>query len=163
MLQNLVRASQLFVLLLMLPGWAKSQQSFDRVFFYKTMATDKVDLIDKELQLIRLAAFKGKEAFEGALQMKKSGLIGGLAKKLNLFKAGHRQLEGIIALDSLNTEYRFLRLMIQEHAPGIVGYRSQLDTDHIFIIKHFKSLQQDIRDAIIDYTKESKVLKPADF
>lgn len=127
------------------------------------MATDKLALIDGELQLIKLAAFKGKEAFEGALEMKKSGLISGLGKKLNLFKAGHRELEGTIALDSLNTEYRFLRLMIQEHAPGIVGYRSELNRDHNFIIKHFKSLQQDIRDAIIDYCKESKIMKPADF
>jgi hypothetical protein len=53
-------------------------------------------------------------------------------------------------------------LIIQEHAPGIVGYRSELDRDHIYIVKHFKSLQQDIRDAIIDYCKESKILKPAD-
>lgn len=126
------------------------------------MATDRIAMIDLQLKLIRQAAFKGKEAFEGALEMKKSGLISGLAKKLNLFKAGHRLLEGTIALDSLNTEYRFLRLIIQEHAPGIVGYRSELDRDHIYIVKHFKSLQQDIRDAIIDYCKESKILKPAD-
>jgi len=156
-------ATQIFVLLLIVSGWVERQVEFDRLAFYKAMKSDAVGLIDGQLLLIKNASFKGKEAFEGSLLMKKSGMIGGVKKKLDMFKAGHRELEGSIALDSMNTEYRFLRLIIQEHAPGIVGYRNDLNRDHALIIKYFKSLQQEVRDAIIDYSKKSRILKPADF
>jgi hypothetical protein len=155
--------ASLFALLVTVLGWTAGQREFDRTAFYKAMASDKLDRIDEQIQVTQDAPFKGKEAFEGCLLMKRSGLIAGANKKLSMFKAGRRKLENSIAADSLNVEFRFLRLIIQEHAPGIVGYRNQLNQDHVFIIKYFKNLRQEVRDAIIDYSKKSRILKPADF
>jgi hypothetical protein len=163
MLKKSCIAVQIFVLLFVVPGWTQGQEPFDRTAFYKTMKSDVPAVIDGELLLIKNASFTGKQAFEGCLLMKKAGLIGGLIKKLNLFKAGHRELEGSIAMDSMNTEYRFLRMMIQEHAPAIVEYRKDLDRDNAFIIRYFKSLDPEVQDAIIGYSKKSRILKPADF
>jgi hypothetical protein len=156
-------ATQIFVLLLIVSGRGQRQEEFNRLAFYKAMKSDLIESIDGQLLLIKNASFKGKEAFEGSLLMKKSGMIGGVKKKLDMFKTGNRELEGTIALDSMNAEYRFLRLMIQEHAPSIVSYRKDLNRDHAQIIKYFKTLQQDVRDAIIEYSKKSRILKPADF
>jgi hypothetical protein len=52
-----------------------------------------------------------------------------------------------------------MRLIIQEHAPKIVGYRSELDTDAAFIEKNFGNLSAELQQIIIDYSKESKTLK----
>ena len=67
--------------------------------------------------------------------MKKAGIINGAGKKLNLFKAGRKKLEAEIKKDSSNVELRFLRLMTQENAPGILGYKNELQTDREYIRK----------------------------
>jgi hypothetical protein len=152
-----------FVLLFIVPGWVRSQDIFDRRGFYKAMESGDARVIDKELKLLGETDFEGKQPFEGCLLMKKAGMIGPAAKKLSLFKTGRRELEGVILMDSMNAEYRFLRLMIQEHAPAIVGYRKDLHRDQVLIIKYYKTLQQEVRDAIIDYSRKSTILKPADF
>ena len=95
--------------------------------------------------------------------MKKAGLISGAGKKLNTFKDGHKKLEASLQKDSGNTEYRFLRLMIQENAPGILGYKDDLKKDSEYIRKNFKNLPQEAKNAVIDYSKNSKILRSADF
>jgi hypothetical protein len=142
---------------------AQDQVVVDRPAFYKAMASDNLEAVNTELVQLKNLNFLGKEAFVGTLLMKRSGLISGPNKKLNMFKTGRRKLETTISKDSLNAEYLFFRLMIQEHAPGIVGYNKDLNHDHRIIVKYFKSLQQDVQDAIRDYSKKSKILKPADF
>lgn len=139
------------------------QQYLDRPSFYGAMGSGQPDKIEKELQVIAKSTFHGKAAFEGTLMMKKAGLINGADKKLKLFKSGRIKLEGEIAKDSLNAEYRFLRLMIEEHAPGIVKYRSDLVRDRSLILNSFQSLDNDTQLAIISYSKKSKVLKPGEF
>jgi hypothetical protein len=68
----------------------------------------------------------------------------------------------MIAAEPDNVEYRFLRLSIQEHTPKIVGYKSNLEADKAFIIKHFAKLSLVVQRAVKDYSKESKILKPED-
>jgi hypothetical protein len=93
--------------------------------------------------------------------MKKAGLVGGPGKKLRTFKDGHKRLEAAIQKDSNNAEYRFLRVMVQENAPGILNYNKELQTDGEFVNKHFEKLPPVVQKAITDYSKRSKVLKPA--
>ena len=59
-----------------------------------------------------------------------------------------------------NTEFNFLRLIIQEHAPKAVDYRKNIDNDVALIRSGYKTLSPTVQQAINDYSKKSKVLKP---
>ena len=151
-----------------LPG-VESWQSFNKQAFYQAMASGDIDEIDTELSKIETGAVAIKEtgtekdAYEGALLMKKAGLVSKPAEKLRFFKAGRIKLETCLAKDGANGEYHFLRLIIQEHAPGIVHYRANLKTDSEYIHHTFKNLSPVVQKAITDYSKHSKILRPEDF
>ena len=127
------------------------------------MASEDIKKVDQQINLLKKAKISEKNAYEGTLIMKKAGLVKGPAKKLNLFKEGHKQLEAAIAKDGNNAELRFLRLMIQEHAPGILGYKDDLDKDSAYIRQSFKKLPVEVQRAMMDYSKTSKVLRSEDF
>ncbi|MET0300615.1 MAG: hypothetical protein ABW036_12665, partial [Flavitalea sp.] len=92
------------------------------------------------------------------------GLISGAGKKLKTFKAGHEQLEASITADKDNAEYRFMRLMIQEQAPGILGYKGEIKNDSDYIRKSFKTLPKNVQEAIVNYAQtKSKALSAKDF
>lgn len=136
---------------------------FKKAVFYKVMAGSSEPDINNELSILKVSSFAGKEAFEGALLMKKAGMAGAAKKKLNLFKEGRIKLERTLDKDSLNVEFRFLRLMIQEHAPGILGYKKELGKDSRFIQENFRKLPEVVQQAVTDYSNKSKVLKPVNF
>jgi hypothetical protein len=136
---------------------------FDRSAFYATMATSNVTDVNNELALLETLKADEKEAYEGALLMKKAGLLTKPAEKLKFFKSGRIKLETALLKDSSNGEYHFLRLIIQEHAPKIVKYRKNLEKDREFVINSFRYLPPDVQQAIKDYTKDSKTLHPEDF
>jgi hypothetical protein len=138
-------------------------QKFDKSVFYAAMASGNVQEIDNEIDIIKYAPASEKEGYEGALLMRKAGLMAIPAQKLKLFKAGRIKLETALLNDSSNAEFHFLRFAIQEHAPKIVKYRNELETDKQFIQKSFKSLPPVVQHAIIDYTKNSKILHAQDF
>lgn len=138
-------------------------QRFDRPAFYAAMASGKIENINEELTLLNSASINEKEAYEGALLMRKAGLVKTPAEKLKFFKKGRIKLETALLNDNTNGEYRFLRLSIQEHAPKIVRYRAELETDKQYVIKSFKNLSPVVQQAIIDYSKNSKILHPQDF
>jgi hypothetical protein len=154
------------MMLIMVAGFAQAkpqQSAFDRSAFYAAMASSNMDEIDAQLTAIKASSVPEKEAYEGALMMKKSGMLAKAKDKLNLFKAGRSKLELSITKDKENVELRFLRIIIQEHAPKIVNYRSELETDSQLIRANYKSLPQVVQQAIIDYSKRSSVLKPSYF
>jgi hypothetical protein len=138
----------------------KSQhKGFDKSVFYTVMASGNANEIDAQLNIVKGSLMPEKEAYEGALLMRKSGLVTKAKDKLSLFKSGRSKLESSISKDSDNTEYRFLRLIIQEHAPKIVKYRNKLEEDSQLIHANFKNLSKFLQQQIIDYSKKSKVLK----
>jgi hypothetical protein len=138
------------------PGFSRSQ-------FYSVLASQNIQQVEEQLLLLKKANVRERNAYQGTLVMKKAGLVRGAGKKLNLFKEGHKQLEAAIAKDSNNAELRFLRLVIQEKAPRILGYKDDLDKDSAYIRQSFKKLPVDVRQAITDYSKTSKVLRSEDF
>ncbi len=138
-------------------------QNFDKPAFYSVMASGIMDDIDKMLTLLNSVSISEKDAYEGALMMRKSGLLKVAKEKLKFFKKGRIKLETELLKDSSNCEYRFLRLTIQEHAPKVVKYSSELQSDKQFIIKCFKTLSADVQKIIFDYSKKSKILKQQDF
>ena len=132
---------------------------FDRQSYYKAMEADQLNLVNDQLTKLGSVSIPGKEAFEGALTMKKAGLSTNPDRKLSLFKSGHKKLEAAIQTDSSNVEFRFLRLMIQEHAPGFLHYKGALYTDSEYIRRSYKTLSPELQQAIVDYSKKSKILK----
>jgi hypothetical protein len=138
-------------------------QDFDKPAFYSVLESGNVDNINAELTLLGASSIQEKQAYEGALLMKKAGLVTKPADKLKFFKAGRIKLETSLARDSTNGEYHFLRLIIQEHAPRIVKYSADLEKDSLTIHHTFSRLSPAVRQAIIDYSKKSKILSPDGF
>jgi len=137
-------------------------KDFDRPAFYTAVASGNVDKLDAELTKLSEASIHEKEAYEGVLLMKKAGLVTKPADKLRFFKSGRIKLETSLMKDSTNGEYHFLRLIIQEHAPRIAKYSANLEKDRHYIRNTFKSLSPAVKQAIIDYSKKSKILRPED-
>jgi hypothetical protein len=80
-----------------------------------------------------------------------------------MFRSGLKKLEKSIAEESGNAELRFLRLMIQENAPGILNYRNEIEEDSKMVRSAYKKLPKVVQQAVSDYSKKSKVLKPEYF
>jgi hypothetical protein len=142
---------------------AQSSSGLERAEYYKTIASEDIDAINTKIDVLNKSDEKNKQAFEGALMMKRAGLLKGPSKKLKEFKAGKEKLESTISADANNAELRFLRLIIQEKAPGILGYNKELQSDHKYIVDNFKSLPEATQKVVKDYSKSSKVLSPSDF
>ncbi len=157
LLKSILLTSQLFFFTTTI--FAQSSKGLDRKQYYEAMRLDDKDLITAQLKVLSKAPREIKGPFEGALLMKKAGLGANPAKKLSEFKKGHNALEAAIKSDPQNVEYRFLRLMIQENAPGILGYKNDLDSDSEYIKKSYKTLPGEVQQAIGDYSKKSKSLK----
>jgi len=159
-----MKFSIIFSLLFLLAGIIVQGEarinSIDKSAFYTAIASSNEELINAQLTTVKASSIAEKEAYEGALLMKKAGVIKGTAKeKLSLFKAGRTKLEAAIAKDKDNIEYRFLRLIIQENAPKIVKYKSEIEADSLLVRTNFKSLPQNLQTVITDYSKTSKALK----
>lgn len=135
----------------------------DRTAYYAALSSNNISAIEKQLKTISFSRQGEKEAFEGALKMKKAALIKGAADKLKEFKEGKEKLEKMIVRDSNNVEFRLLRLIIQEKAPKMLHYNQHTKEDHQFIITHFNSASDSVRKAILDYSRSSNFLSPQDF
>jgi hypothetical protein len=138
-------------------------QAFDKAAYYKVIKDGSIDDIDKEITALDNIPATEKDAFTGTLLMKKAGLVKRPKEKIELFKSGRIKLETALAADNSNTEYHFLRLIIQEHAPKITKYRAQLKEDSDLIKKNYNSLPAALQETIKDYSKTSNTLSPADF
>jgi hypothetical protein len=136
--------------------------TFKKTSFYSAMAGNSENALNEQLDLLKTVSISEKNAYEAALLMKKAGIAGGARKKLNLFKEGQKKMETALQKDSANVEFRFLRLMIQEHAPGILGYKGELEKDKLYIKNNFKKMPPAAQEAALIYSKDSKILKLAD-
>ena len=153
----------LFINLCICTAAFTNTHTIDKENYYNAFASSNLDVISKELTHIKSASFPEKTAYEGALLMKKAAIAGNPKDKLSLFKQGNQKLESAIKDEPENAEYRFLRFMIQENAPGFLGYNDNMDTDKSFIVSHFKKLAPEVQKAILNYSKTSKKLSPSLF
>ena len=131
---------------------------FSKADYFKAISSEDLNLINSVLKTITHIPNTEKIAYEGALIMKKASLVSGLSDKLSLFKEGRIKLEEAIDLEGENAEFRFLRIIIQENAPGFLGYNDQLETDSNFVSGHFSGLTSEVQNAVRDYSKKSKFL-----
>ena len=133
------------------------------IAFYEAFKSDSIEVISKELNLLELQKETSlTKAYRGALLMKKSSSLSTLKEKLDLFKTGHTLLEKEVSAYPTNTEYRFLRLVIQEKTPKILKYNTNIEEDKSLIIKGFSKLPTTLKQVIREYCSTSLVLKSAD-
>ncbi|NCD69283.1 hypothetical protein [Mucilaginibacter agri] len=138
-------------------------QKFEKSTFYQAMASGTLSEIENQLTAVASAPVEDRGAYEGVLLMRKAGLLSKPKDKLHFFKDGRIKFQTAFMADSNNAEFRFLRLGIQEHAPKVVKYSSNIQVDKAYIKEHFKSLSPVVQHAVIEYSKTSKVLHPEDF
>ena len=140
------------------PANSKGESDLNRTAFYKAMESEDKTLVDAQISALNTAPSNIQNAFLGAITMKRAGIGGNPISKLSRFKKGHKLLEDAIKEDPGNAEFRFLRLMIQENAPGILGYKDDEEKDSEFIRNSYKLLPEDLQKTITNYNKISKVL-----
>lgn len=139
-------------------------QSNNTANFYEALASREISVLDQQLETLPQHHPKNKQtAYEGALRMKRAGLLKGPPNKLKEFKAGRELLEQQIKQFPDNAEFRFLRLMIQENAPRILGYYDNIDADLKLLQEQFHNLPASLKTIIADYSKTSRIIKPSDF
>jgi hypothetical protein len=149
-------------MLFCLPPVCFAQQQFEKAGFYKIMDKGDKKAVEDELVLLKESDVKGKIGYTGALLMKEADLVKRPKRKLDLFIAGRKLLETALLTDYENTEFHFLRLTVEEHAPRVVHYHSDIERDKSFIVANFKGLSPVVQKAILDYCRESKVLHAGD-
>ena len=133
--------------------------SFSKSEFYKVMESgDKTVIELLENKVASSSVTNDQKAYYGAILMKSSEFQKTAGDKLKKFKKGHVLLEEMITKNPKNIEYRFLRLMIQEHAPKIVKYNTKIEEDASFIKDNLNQASKEVKSAIIDYAKVSKAL-----
>ena len=137
--------------------------TFNKSSFYTVFASGDIAQINQQLLILNSNDQPEKNAYEGALLMKKAGLATKIKDKLIFFKAGHAKLESAIKNNSTNVEYKFLRLVIQEKSPKILKYKSEIIDDKNIIISSFKILSPTVQKAIREFSKTSTNLKLQDF
>ena len=79
----------LFTAVLALIGFitvTHAQSAFTKDDFYEAMSSDKVEALDRQLNLLKGWPGPEKQAYTGALTMKKAGYVSGAGKKLRTFK-----------------------------------------------------------------------------
>lgn len=138
-------------------------KNFDKAAYYAVLKSGTIKEVNNELELLSSATVGEKEAYEGALLMKKAGLVKIPIERLKVFKKGRIKLETALLNDSGNGEYHFLRLVIEENAPKIAKYSANLEADKQDIRSSFKNLSPLVQGVILDYCKKSKILHAQDF
>ena len=128
---------------------------FDKRAYYHDLSSDELQVIDRQLDMLTTFAFPGKDAYEGALLMRRAGMEKDAKKRMDRFRTGRQKLERMIAKDTNNVEYRFLRLIIQEHVPKGVPYRADMDRDAAMIAEHLDAMPAEAREAVRKYSKSS--------
>ncbi len=135
--------------------------AFDKASFYNVMATGDMEKVDREIEVVQNTSIREKLGYEAVLLIRKAGLLAKPKDKLKYFKEGRIKFEKAISDDD-NSEYHFLRLTIEENAPNVVKYKSDIEKDKQYVITHFKNYPPVVQRAIMEYCKRSKVLHKED-
>lgn len=128
--------------------------SIDKQGFYKAFASSSHADVDAFLSADKSIG----DAYRGAMLMKKSAFIPVPKDKIAVFKQGMLMLEREIHESPKNYELRFLRFVIQEQSPAILGYKKNLQEDKKLFLDHFAQLDGTVQNFIRAYAAKSAVL-----
>ena len=158
-MKNLICIHFLFLVIIASSGFKNA----DRVSYYEALAGQSEDKVDSEISKLDNAGETSlNNAYLGAMLMKKAVFLKGPAIKIKTFKKGAGMLEEEIKRNPDNTEYRFLRLSVQEHAPKILKYYRQLEEDRQAVVNGYGKLEPDLKKIIKNYSVSSGVIKSSD-
>jgi hypothetical protein len=131
----------------------------EKTAFYKVLSSNKEETIVnyRKKLAVNLTSYDAK-AYHASLIMKEAKFALSPFTKLERFNKGKELLESVIALNKNNPEYRFLRLMVQENAPSMLGYNNELQQDAKLIIKQYDDLSEAVKTVIINYSRTSEKL-----
>ena len=133
--------------------------SIDKLNFYKVFESNSESLITLEIKKLRkLNSSNTKDAYLGALLMKKSKFQKNIKEKIEIFKQGKSLLEKAIQRNPKKIEYQFLRLVIQENCPKILKYNSEIKEDVETIHNSYHNLELSIKKVVKKYAQKSKNL-----
>jgi hypothetical protein len=137
----------------------------DRDNFYEALSGNSKELVESligEYEQV-LDSNSLVNVFKGALYIKRADFLSVPARKLESFKKGRDMLELEILHNPNNSEYRFIRLILQEQTPPMLRYKVNLDEDKQFILSAFPQIDQQLKSRILNYSKSSRVLKFEEF
>jgi hypothetical protein len=72
-------------------------------------------------------------AYVCAIEMKQAEYRHNPISKLKIFKHTKKKLDSLIQTKPTDVHLRYIRLLLQEKAPGILGYNDYIDEDKIFL------------------------------
>ena len=136
-------------------------QSFSRGEYYAVLESQDTSRMQQQLDILNATDMKEKNAWSGAMTMRRSGLVKSPAARLKGFKSGKLLLESAIRNDSTNAEFRFLRLIIQENCPDFLRYHYNKEEDAKAVKQGFKKFPKELQLAVRNYSKKSKALSAA--
>ncbi|TDE11393.1 hypothetical protein [Dyadobacter psychrotolerans] len=140
-----------------------NSDAIDRKSFYAALSGHSEESIDREIANLGIGKKTSfSRAYLGAAQMKKADFLKAAGNKVKLFKKGAFSLEEEIKANSGNTEYRFLRLTIQENAPKILKYNKNIDEDKKAVLAGYSKLEPDLKEIIRNYAGSSKIINVDD-
>jgi hypothetical protein len=127
--------------------------------FYKALSSNNEATIEsyKKKLAVNLTNYDAK-AYYASLVMKEAKFAISPFTKLERFNKGKDLLEACISQNKTNVEYRFLRLMVQENAPSILGYDDAIQQDSQLITSNFNQLSTTLQTIMLNYSKSSKNL-----
>lgn len=138
-----------------------NQHHIDRKSYYEVLSGQSLEKIEQKIAFLEKAGKSSiHNAYLGGLYMKKASFLTKPKEKIDTFNKGKELLETEIKLFPNNTEYRFIRLILQEHAPQFLKYNSNIEEDKIVIVKMYSTLDKELQIIIQDYTKTSAILTP---
>lgn len=144
------------------PYSARCQNTLKPAELYQRLSNGNAEELSALLEIVGEPESTRQRAIKGVILMKNAGYQSSPGDKLATFKEGHALLEKAIAEEPANIEYLFFRLLIQENAPRVLGYHDKIETDASAISTSFKSLSQELKNAILAYSKTSKALNAED-
>ena len=133
----------------------------DKQAFYDALAGRSKEILEAEISKLEGEKSSSlKNAYTGALLMKKAEFEKGAGNKVKIFKKGANLLEDEITENPGNVEYRFLRLTIQEHAPAILKYNKEIEKDKRVVLSGFEKLEPGLQKIVKKYSNGSRIIKP---
>lgn len=149
---------RIFILLFLFISF-QSVGAINRERYYSAFESKSLEKINKEIKLLQQHKSSVlKDAFLGAMIMKRAQFLKTPKEKVNVFKKGKELLESAIKKHPKNAEFRFLRLAIQENCPKLLKYNTNLNEDSEVITKQFTTLHSITRKHIKKYAQHSQKL-----
>lgn len=150
--------SILFIAVLLLSSQTAHSLSVQKI--YNALNGNDENVLKNQITWVqKYAPAEMKNAYLGALYMKQASFQWTPWSKWDYFSKGKNLLENEIQSNKTNVEMRFLRLMVQENAPSIVGYSDNVKADAKLIMEQFSKQTAELQKIIKGYAKQSDALK----